>query len=127
MSALVDDMSRRITHMSRGAARLSNTPKQVLLYGALGAGPRVLAHGPLILGPDRTRLSKRHGATSVGSYREEGFLAEAFRNFLALLGLSPGDDAQFLLTSELVERFSLELVSRSNAVLYRPKLDRFNT
>jgi glutamyl-tRNA synthetase len=98
-----------------------------LLYGALGAEPPVFAHVPLILGPDRTRLSKRHGGTSVGSYREEGFLAEAFRNFLALLGWSPGDDAQYLRTSELVERFSLEGVSRTNAVFDRPKLEWFNT
>jgi len=127
MSAVVDDMAMRITHIIRGADHLSNTPKQVLLYGALGAEPPVFAHVPLILGPDRTRLSKRHGATSVGSYREEGFLAEAFRNFLALLGWSPGNDAQFLRTSELVERFSLEGVSRTNAVFDRPKLEWFNT
>jgi len=99
----------------------------VLLYQALGAAPPIFAHVPLILGPDRTRLSKRHGATSVGSYAEEGFLPEAFRNFLALLGWSPGDDSEFLRTSELVERFSLSGVSRTNAVFDRPKLEWFNT
>lgn len=127
MSVVVDDIDMRISHVIRGADHISNTPKQVLLYRALGAQPPIFAHVPLILGPDRTRLSKRHGATSVGSYREEGFLPEAFRNFLALLGWSPGGDAQFLRTSELLERFSLEGVSRTNAVFDRAKLEWFNT
>lgn len=127
MSVVVDDIDMRITHVIRGADHISNTPKQVLLYRALGVAPPIFAHVPLILGPDRTRLSKRHGATSVGSYREEGFLPEAFRNFLALLGWSPGGDAQFLRTSELIERFSLEGVSRTNAVFDRAKLEWFNT
>ena len=123
----VDDIEMRITHVIRGADHLSNTPKQVLLYRALGAEPPVFAHVPLILGPDRTRLSKRHGATSVGSYRDEGFLPEAFRNFLALLGWSPGDDREFLRTPELVEWFGLGGVSRTNAVFDRAKLEWFNT
>lgn len=127
LSVVVDDIDMRITHVIRGADHLSNTPKQVLLYQALGAAPPIFAHVPLILGPDRTRLSKRHGATSVGSYAEEGFLPEAFRNFLALLGWSPGDDSEFLRTGELVERFSLSGVSRTNAVFDRPKLEWFNT
>ncbi len=92
LSAVVDDIDMRITHVIRGSDHISNTPKQALLYRALGAAPPIFAHVPLILGPDRTRLSKRHGATSVGSYRDEGFLPEAFRNFLALLGWSAGDD-----------------------------------
>ncbi len=127
MSVVVDDIDMRITHVIRGADHLSNTPKQVLLYRALAANPPVFAHVPLILGADRTRLSKRHGATSVGSYRDEGFLPEAFRNFLALLGWSAGGDQEFLRTSELVERFSLEGVSRTNAVFDRAKLEWFNT
>ncbi len=98
LSVVVDDIDMRITHVIRGSDHISNTPKQALLYRALGAAPPIFAHVPLILGPDRTRLSKRHGATSVGSYRDEGFLPEAFRNFLALLGWSPGEDAQFLRT-----------------------------
>jgi len=106
---------------------LSNTPKQALIYQALGATPPIFAHVPLILGPDRTRLSKRHGATSVGSYAEEGFLPEAFRNFLALLGWSPGDDSEFLRTPEIIRRFSLAGVSRTNAIFDRPKLEWFNT
>ncbi len=127
LAAVVDDMAMRITHVIRGADHLSNTPKQVLLYRALAAPPPVFAHLPLILGPDRTRLSKRHGATSVGSYASEGFLPEAFRNFLALLGWSPGDDTEFLRTAELIERFTLAGVSRTNAVFDRPKLEWFNT
>lgn len=127
LGAVVDDIEMRITHVIRGADHLSNTPKQALLYQALGALPPVFAHVPLILGPDRTRLSKRHGATSVGSYAEDGFLPEAFRNFLALLGWSPGDDREFLRTSELIERFSLSGVSRTNAIFDRAKLEWFNT
>lgn len=126
LAAVVDDAEMRITHVIRGADHISNTPKQVMLYRALGATPPIFAHVPLILGPDRTRLSKRHGATSVGSYREEGFLPEAFRNFLALLGWSPGDDSQFLRTTELVARFSLAGVSRTNGVFDRAKLEWFN-
>jgi len=127
LSVVVDDIDMRITDVIRGADHLSNTPKQVLLYRALGAAPPVFAHVPLILGPDRTRLSKRHGATSVGSYKEEGFLPEAFRNFLTLLGWSPGNDAEYLRTEELVRLFSLGGVSRTNAIFDRAKLEWFNT
>jgi glutamyl-tRNA synthetase len=127
LSVVVDDIDMRITHIIRGADHLSNTPKQALIYTALGAPAPIFAHVPLILGPDRTRLSKRHGATSVGSYADEGFLPEAFRNFLALLGWSPGDDSEFLRTPELIERFALSGVSRTNAVFDRAKLEWFNT
>ena len=127
LSVVVDDIDMRITHVIRGADHLSNTPKQVLLYLGLGATPPIFAHVPLILGADRTRLSKRHGATSVGSYVDEGFLPEAFRNFLALLGWSSGDDTEYLPTAELVDRFTLSGVSRTNAVFDRPKLEWFNT
>jgi glutamyl-tRNA synthetase len=127
LSVVVDDIEMQISHIIRGADHLSNTPKQVLIYQALGATPPVFAHVPLILGPDRTRLSKRHGATSVGSYAEEGFLPEAFRNFLALLGWSPGDDSEYMRTNELIERFALSGVSRTNAVFDRAKLEWFNT
>jgi glutamyl-tRNA synthetase len=127
LGAVVDDMDMRITHVIRGADHISNTPKQVLLYRALGAEPPIFAHVPLILGPDKKRLSKRHGATDVNMYRTEGFLPEAFRNFLALLGWSPGGDQEFLRTTELIQKFSLEGVSRTNAVFDRPKLEWFNT
>jgi glutamyl-tRNA synthetase len=127
MSVVADDIDMRITHVIRGADHISNTPKQVLLYRALGAEPPVFAHVPLILGPDKSRLSKRHGATDVNMYRREGFLPEAFRNFLALLGWSPGGDEEYLRTSGLLEKFSLEGVSRTNGVFDRAKLEWFNT
>ena len=127
LSVVADDIDMRITHVIRGADHLSNTPKQALLYQALGSAPPIFAHVPLILGPDRTRLSKRHGATSVGVYAEEGFLPEAFRNFLALLGWSPGDDSEYIRTGELISRFTLAGVSRTNAVFDRAKLEWFNT
>jgi glutamyl-tRNA synthetase len=127
LGAVVDDVDMRITHVIRGADHLSNTPKQVLLYRALGSEPPIFAHVPLILGADKSRLSKRHGATDVNMYRTEGFLPEAFRNFLVLLGWSPGGDEQFLRTTELLEKFSLEGVSRTNGVFDRPKLEWFNT
>src|SRR6266853_1910541 len=122
LGVVVDDIDMRISHVIRGADHISNTPKQVLLYRALGAEPPIFAHVPLILGPDKSRLSKRHGATDVNMYR-----AEAFRNFLALLGWAPGGDEEFLRTKELLEKFSLEGVSRTNAVFDRPKLEWFNT
>jgi len=127
MSVVVDDIDMRITHVIRGADHISNTPKQVLLYRALGAEVPVFAHVPLILGADKSRLSKRHGATDVNMYRSEGFLPEAFRNFLALLGWAPGGDEEFLRTSQLIEKFSLQGVSRTNGVFDRPKLEWFNT
>jgi glutamyl-tRNA synthetase len=127
LSVVVDDIDMGITHVIRGADHLSNTPKQALLYRALETPTPLFAHVPLILGPDRSRLSKRHGATSVGTYAEEGFLPEAFRNFLALLGWSTGDDTEFLKLNEMMERFSLAGVSRTNAIFDRAKLEWFNT
>src|SRR5712664_1002322 len=127
LGVVVDDIDMRITHVIRGADHISNTPKQVLIYRALGAEPPIFAHAPLILGPDKSRLSKRHGATDVNMYRREGFLPEAFRNFLALLGWSPGGDEEFLRTRELLQKFSLEGVSRTNGVFDRAKLEWFNT
>ena len=127
LGAVVDDIDMRITHVIRGADHFSNTPKQVMLYRALGAEVPKFAHVPLILGPDRKRLSKRHGATSVSSYEEEGFIAEAFRNFLSLLGWSTGDDSEFMRTDELLERFTLEGVSRTNGVFDRAKLEWYNS
>jgi glutamyl-tRNA synthetase len=127
MSVVADDIDMRITHVIRGADHISNTPKQVLLYRAMGVEPPVFAHLPLILGADKKRLSKRHGATDVNIYRQDGFLPEAFRNFLALLGWAPGGDQEFLRTTELLEKFSLGGVSRTNGVFDRPKLEWFNT
>src|SRR5271155_1450274 len=126
LSVVADDMDMRLTHIIRGADHISNTPKQVLQYLALGAPLPVFAHLPLILGPDKTRLSKRHGATSVGSYQEEGNLPEAFCNFLALLGWSPGDDREMFSGQDLIDNFSLTGISKANAVFNPDKLAWFN-
>ena len=128
LSVVTDDADMHITHVIRGADHLSNTPKHVLLYQALNAPLPVFAHVPLILGPDKTRLSKRHGATSVMAYKDEGIVPEAFRNFLSLLGWTPAEGTPEVLgDSELIRLFNLEGVSRSNAVFDRAKLDWFNT
>ncbi|MBM3801658.1 MAG: glutamate--tRNA ligase [Acidimicrobiia bacterium] len=127
LSVVVDDVDMQISHVIRGADHISNTPKQVLLYQALNAQVPEFAHVPLILGPDKSRLSKRHGATSVTAYRDQGFLPEAFRNFLALLGWSPGDDTERMSTAELIERFSLEGINKSNAVFNLEKLAWLNS
>src|SRR5271165_6044157 len=127
LGVVVDDIDMRITHVIRGADHISNTPKQVLLYRALGTEPPLFAHVPLILGADKKRLSKRHGATDVNMYRTEGFLPEAFRNFLVLLGWSPGNDDEYLRTPDLLEKFALAGVSRTNGVFDRAKLEWFNT
>jgi len=127
LSVVADDIDMRMTHIIRGADHISNTPKQVLLYQALGAALPTFAHVPLILGADKTRLSKRHGATSVIAYRDEGIVPEAFRNFLALLGWTPPEGTQEMLgDADLIRLFGLESISRSNAVFDRPKLDWFN-
>ena len=126
VSVVVDDIDMRITHVIRGADHISNTPKQILLYRALDAPIPVFAHIPLILGPDKTRLSKRHGATSVSSYKEDGIVPEAMRNFLALLGWSPGNDQEMFDNDELIRAFSLQGISKANAVFNPEKLLWFN-
>jgi glutamyl-tRNA synthetase len=128
LSVVTDDIDMRISHIIRGADHISNTPKQVLLYNAIGAPMPVFAHVPLILGADKTRLSKRHGATSVMAYRDEGIVPEAFRNFLALMGWTPPEGTpEMMVDAELVRLFGLEGISKSNAVFDRAKLDWFNT
>ncbi len=128
LSVVVDDIDMRMTHILRGADHLSNTPKQMMLYEALGHPLPVFAHVPLILGPDKTRLSKRHGATSVIAYKDEGIVPEAFRNFLALLGWTPPDSTQEVLQDrELIDLFDLSGIQKSNAIFDRSKLDWFNS
>jgi glutamyl-tRNA synthetase len=128
LSVVVDDLEMRMTHIVRGADHLSNTPKQIMLYNAIGVPPPVFAHVPLILGPDKTRLSKRHGATSVIAYKDEGIVPGAFRNFLALLGWTPPDSSREIMTDrELIDLFDLSGIQKSNAVFDRGKLDWFNT
>ncbi len=116
LTVVVDDNDMGITHVIRGDDHLSNTPKQIFLYRALGLEPPAFAHIPLILGPDKKRLSKRHGATSVEEYREQGFLPEALVNFIALLGWNPGDDREIMSLDEMIEEFSTERISKSAAV-----------
>jgi glutamyl-tRNA synthetase len=126
LSVVADDIDMAITHVVRGDDHISNTPKHVLLFQALGCGVPAFAHVPLILGTDRKRLSKRHGATSVTEYTRMGYLPEAMVNFLALLGWSPGDDRELLSRDELVRAFALEGISGGNAVFNPEKLDWMN-
>jgi glutamyl-tRNA synthetase len=126
LSVVCDDIDMAITHVVRGDDHISNTPKQVLLYQAAGRVPPSFAHVPLILGPDKKRLSKRHGATSVIEYQRLGYLPEAMVNFLALLGWSPGDDREIFTRRELIEAFTLTGISGGNAVFNQEKLDWFN-
>jgi glutamyl-tRNA synthetase len=126
LGVVVDDIDMRISHVIRGADHISNTPKQLLLYQALGAALPCFAHVPLILGPDKTRLSKRHGATSVTAYQEMGFLPSAFRNYLSLLGWAPREKREIFSTQEIIERFDLAGISRSNAVFTLEKLEWMN-
>ena len=126
LSVVSDDVEMKITHVVRGDDHISNTPKQILLYRAIGAEVPKFAHVPLILGADKKRLSKRHGATSVTEYARQGYLPEAMFNFLALLGWSPGDDREVLTREELVASFSLDRISGGNAVFNNAKLDWFN-
>jgi glutamyl-tRNA synthetase len=126
LSVVVDDMEMAITHVVRGDDHVSNTPKQVLLYQAFGVQPPQFAHVPLILGPDRKRLSKRHGATSVIEYHRLGYLPEAMVNFLSLLGWSPGDDRELFTRDELIAAFTLEGISGGHAIFNPEKLDWFN-
>jgi glutamyl-tRNA synthetase len=126
LSVVVDDVDMRITHVIRGDDHISNTPKHVLLFAAFESPTPRFAHVPLILGADKKRLSKRHGATSVIEYKRLGYLPDAMVNFLALLGWSPGDDRELMSRDELVEAFSLEGISGGNAVFNTEKLDWMN-
>ena len=126
LSVVVDDVEMRITDVIRGDDHISNTPKHVLLFEALGAAAPRFAHVPLILGQDKKRLSKRHGATSVMEYARQGYLPEAMANFLALLGWSPGDDRELMTRQELIASFTLDKISGGNAVFNTEKLDWMN-
>jgi glutamyl-tRNA synthetase len=127
LGVVVDDTDMGISHVVRGADHLSNTPKQILVYRALGAPEPQFAHLPLILGPDKQRLSKRHGATSVGAYREMGILPEALVNFLALLGWTPPGQKEIVTREEMAREFELTAVSKSNAVFDPEKLAWMNS
>ena len=126
LSVVADDVDMAITHVVRGDDHISNTPKHVLLYQAFGRPAPAFAHVPLILGTDKKRLSKRHGATSVTEYERMGYLPEAMVNFLALLGWSPGTDQELFERDELVSLFTLDGISGGNAVFNPEKLDWMN-
>ncbi|MBU6414769.1 glutamate--tRNA ligase [Patescibacteria group bacterium] len=135
-AVVVDDYEMKITHVIRGEDHIPNTPKQLLLAEALGwaqvdetgvfQAPWTYAHLPLILGTDRSKLSKRHGATSVNEYKTLGYLPEAMVNFMALLGWNPGDEQEIFSKEELAKEFSLEKIQKSGAVFDTVKLDWMN-
>jgi glutamyl-tRNA synthetase len=126
LAVVSDDIAMRISHVIRGDDHISNTPKQIALYRALGQTPPVFAHVPMILGPDGKKLSKRHGATAVGDYQEQGILPAAMRNFLALLGWSPGGDREILAEDEMIRLFTLEGIQKKSAVFDATKLEWMN-
>ncbi len=122
LACTVDDHFMGITHVIRGEDHIPNTPKQILIYRALGWEPPKFAHLPMILGPDKKKLSKRHGATAVLEYRDMGILPEALFNFLALLGWSPGGDREIVPKDEMIELFDLKRVGKRAAVFDMDKL-----
>jgi glutamyl-tRNA synthetase len=126
LAVVSDDIAMRITLVMRGDDHISNTPKQILLYRALGAALPRFAHLPMIHGTDGKKLSKRHGATAVGDYRHMGILPEAMLNFLALLGWSPGNDIEVMSVDEMIELFSTEGLSRKAAIFDPQKLEWMN-
>jgi glutamyl-tRNA synthetase len=126
LAVVSDDIAMHISHVIRGDDHISNTPKQIALYRALGHEPPVFAHVPMILGADGKKLSKRHGATAVGDYQELGILPAAMRNFLALLGWSPGGDREILAEDEMVRLFTLEGIQKKAAVFDTTKLEWMN-
>src|SRR5216684_7583737 len=126
LAVVVDDLDMRITHVLRGDDHISNTPKQIALYRALGAPLPVFGHVPMINGPDGKKLSKRHGATAVGDYQHMGILPAAMRNFLVLLGWSPGGDREIMTQAEMIELFSLEGIQSKAAIFDTTKLEWMN-
>jgi glutamyl-tRNA synthetase len=126
LAVVVDDHEMNISHIIRGNDHIPNTPKQILLYNALGWNIPNFSHVPLILGPDNKRLSKRHGATSIEELREKGYLPEALINYLSLLGWSAGDDKEIMTIKEITEKFSLNGISRKEAVFDEVKLTWMN-
>lgn len=126
LASTVDDVDYAITHVIRGEDLLSSTPKHILLAEAMGAEPATYAHLSLLMGPDGKKLSKRHGDTAMGTYREAGFLPEAINNYLALLGWSLGDDEDVASLDEMISRFDLGSVSKNPAVFDPQKLEWLN-
>ncbi|MDP3963212.1 MAG: glutamate--tRNA ligase [bacterium] len=125
-AVVIDDYDMQITHVIRGEDHITNTPKQYALIDALGFPHVAYAHLPLILGPDRSKMSKRHGSVALGEYREQGYLPEALLNFLAFLGWNPGTDEEILSNDQIIERFSIESIQKSGAIFDQQKLDWMN-
>ncbi len=126
LAVVIDDYEMKISHVIRGEDHISNTPKQILLQEALGLPHPDYAHLPLVLGPDKSKLSKRHGAVSINDYREKGYLPEAMINFLAFLGWNPDTDREIYAINHLIEEFSLEHCQKSSAIFNVQKLDWIN-
>ncbi len=125
-AVVVDDIDTQVSHVLRGDDHISNTPKQIAVYRALGAPLPVFGHVPMIAGPDGKKLSKRHGATAVGDYQHLGILPAAMRNFLALLGWSPGGDREIMTLDEMVRLFSFEGIQKKSAIFDMTKLEWMN-
>lgn len=125
-ACVVDDSLMRISHVIRAEEHLSNTPKQIIIYQALGYQSPLFAHVPMILAPDRSKLSKRHGATALEEFRSDGFFSDALVNYLALLGWSPGDEREMMTAQEIVSSFSLDAVSGHAAIYDIKKLTWLN-
>jgi len=125
-AVVVDDIDMQVTHVLRGDDHISNTPKQLAVYRALGVATPIFGHVPMIHGPDGKKLSKRHGATAVGDYQHLGILPEAMRNFLALLGWSPGGDREIMSKEDLRNLFSLDGILKKPSVFDTTKLEWMN-
>ncbi|MFC1938808.1 glutamate--tRNA ligase [Chloroflexota bacterium] len=126
LANVIDDSAMKISHVIRAEEWISSTPRHILLYQALGLEPPQFVHHPMIFGPDRAKLSKRHGAVSILEYREQGYLTETMFNFLALIGWSLDDKTEIMSRKELVENFSLERIGKTGAIFNRDKLDWMN-
>jgi glutamyl-tRNA synthetase len=126
LASVVDDHQMRITHVLRADEWVPSTPRHLLLYQAFGWQPPAFAHLPMVLGPDRAKLSKRHGATALTAYRDQGYLPEALLNFLALLGWSPGDDRELMSRDELIQAFSIEGIGVAPSIFDITKLQWMN-
>jgi len=126
LAVVVDDFEMGITHIVRGEDGISNTPRQILIQRGIGAPQPVYAHLPMILAPDRTKLSGRHGAVSVTEYRDKGYLPEALVNYLAMLGWNPGTDQEIFSISELIEAFDITKIQKAGAIFSEEKLNWFN-
>lgn len=126
LAVVIDDHEMEITHILRGEDLISSTPRQILLQEAIGAKRPIYAHLPLLLGKDKSKLSKRHGAKSISEFKNEGFLPESLINYLAFLGWNPGTEQEFFTFDELVEAFSLKQIQKGGAVFAPEKLEWYN-